>query len=531
MRDVGGPFEHVIVGSGINGLVAAATLAKKGRSVCVLERSDRIGGCMRTEALTVPGYVHDTMATTFVLFVTGPAMAALGPDLARHGVEFGTTDAPTGVLLPDGRHLILNRDRAANHAAFEAVAPGDGDALRAGIGQVEANADLLFGLLGGPAWGTGPARLVARETWRRGGPRALLTEVGGMLGSLRGWLETEFTDELTRAVLAPWCLHAGLGPEAAFSGEMTRVIAFALEAAGAPVAKGGASRVAEGLGAIVEAHGGCIRTGADAVRIETAGGRATGVALADGRFVRASRGVIASVTPEQLYNRLLAPGDVGPAAARARRYRRGRANFQMHYALDGLPDWGEPALARVALLHLTPGLDGVSRAVNEAERGLLPAVPTICVGQPHVQDPSRCPEGKAILWLQMPEAPRILKGDAAGEIETGTEEMGAGWTDAVAERFADRIEAILRRHIRNFDAIRRERVVIGPHALEAMNVNLEGGDPYGGATTIDQFFLWRPFADSVNHRTHIGGLYHIGASTHPGPGLSGGSGALLAARL
>ena len=102
---------------------------------------------------------------------------------------------------------------------------------------------------------------------------------------------------------------------------------------------------------------------------------------------------------------------------------------------------------RVALTHLTPGLDGVSKAVNEAERGMLPAVPTICVGQPASFDPSRCPAGASILWLQLPEAPRILKGDAAGEIAVPAD---GRWTEAVREKYADRVEAILAAHIEGF---------------------------------------------------------------------------------
>ncbi len=99
------------------------------------------------------------------------------------------------------------------------------------------------------------------------------------------------------------------------------------------------------------------------------------------------------------------------------------------------------------------------------------------------------------------------------------------------ERFADRVEAILASHI---DGLRESviaRSVYSPADLETMNINLVGGDPYGGFCGLDQFFLWRPFKTSVNHRTHIAGLYHIGASTHPGPGLGGGSGFLLAQKL
>ena len=90
--------DHIIVGSGINALVCASMLAGKGAKVLVLERNDRIGGCIRTEEVTAPGFVHDVMATTFVLFITSPAYAALAADLGRHGLEFCHTDTPTGVL-------------------------------------------------------------------------------------------------------------------------------------------------------------------------------------------------------------------------------------------------------------------------------------------------------------------------------------------------------------------------------------------------------------------------------------------------
>ena len=212
--------------------------------------------------------------------------------------------------------------------------------------------------------------------------------------------------------------------------------------------------------------------------------------------------------------------------AAAATFRHGRGNFQLHYALDRSPDWLTPGLDDVALIHLADGIDSVSKSANEAERGLLPVTPTICVGQPHRLDPSRAPQGKAVLWLQIPDAPRILKGDAAAEIETTPD-----WTEATREAFADRIERILSRHIRGFDRIKLSRRAYSPADLAAMNMNLVGGDPYGGACSIDQFFVWRPFAQSTNGTFALRGLRHIGASTHPGPGLGGGSGYLAAKAL
>jgi phytoene dehydrogenase-like protein len=159
---------------------------------------------------------------------------------------------------------------------------------------------------------------------------------------------------------------------------------------------------------------------------------------------------------------------------------------------------------------------------------MLPEVPTICVGQPHALDPSRCPEGAGILWIQLPEAPRRIKGDAAGDIAVPADGQ---WSEAVRESYADRVEAILAAHIEGFRDNVVARRAYSPADLERLNVNLVGGDPYGGAATLDQFFIWRPFPNSINHSTPVGGLYHIGASTHPGPGLSGGSGHALAERL
>ena len=515
--------DHIIVGSGINALVCAALLGKKGDKVLLVERNDRIGGCIRTDEITAPGFVHDVMATTFVLFITSPAYAALAADLGRHGLEFCHAKAPTAVLRPDGSSLIHRMDRQANIAAFG----GDGAQYAADVGDVEKNAGLLFGLLGGGLWTYPTFKLLAGEAWKRK-PRNLAAFMGDALVPARGWLETSYTSELAQALWAPWCLHAGLGPEDAFSGQIAKVIAFALEAAGAPVVRGGAKNLLAAFEALIRERGGEFRTGADVQSVIVEGGRATGVRLTSGETLKASKSVICSVTPTQLYERLL--GKAAPEAdvAATKKYRYGKGNFQIHYALDRPPAWREAALGEVALLHLTPGLDGVSKACNEAARGMLPETPTICVGQPHALDPSRCPPGKAILWLQLPEAPRHIKGDAAGKL---TAPADGRWTDELREAYADRAEAILASHIDGFKDTVLGRRAYSPADLEAMNVNLVGGDPYGGSSTIDQAFLWRPFKTSRNHETAIKGLYHIGASTHPGAGLGGGSGFLLAQRL
>ncbi len=513
--------DHVIIGSGINGLVAASLLALKGDRVLVLEREAQPGGCLRTEELA-PGYLHDVMAATFVLFMTSPAGAALGPHLARHGWEYCHTPHPTAVLRPDGQAVVLTTDRAANVAALEALAPGDGAAFAADADGVGADAPFLFALLGQRLWSWPMAKLLFGQARKRG-LRGLVAWFGQALDPARAWLESTYRSPGAQALFAPWVLHTGLTVEAAYSGQMGRVIAFALEAAGAPILKGGAGQAAQAFRALIEANGGQVRCNADVDRIVVRNGRVEAVRLAGGEEI-ATRSVLASVAPGQLYDRLLEGVNLPEDRAALRKFRHGRGNFQLHYALDGVPDWLTPGLDQVALIHLADGIDSVSKSSNEAERGMLPATPTICVGQPSRLDPSRCPPGKAVLWLQIPDAPRIIKGDAAGEIE------GTDW-DEVREAFADRIERILARHIKGFDKLILARRAYSPKDLERMNVNLVGGDPYGGHCGIDQFFVWRPLAHSTNGEGPVRGLIHIGASTHPGPGLGGGSGFNAAKRL
>jgi phytoene dehydrogenase-like protein len=264
-------------------------------------------------------------------------------------------------------------------------------------------------------------------------------------------------------------------------------------------------------------------------RVLVTGGRATGVRLAGGGTRSAGRAVICNVTPTQLYGRLLDAGDVPPDVAEAgRAFRFGRSEMQIHYALREPPSWdGDERLGRTAIVHLSPGLDGVSRAVNEAERGLLPAEATVVVGQPLTMDQSRAPEGMGLLWIQLQELPWHVRGDAAGEIDTGN----GAWTESLRERYADRIQERLANHIPTLESSILRRVVLSPADLEVANINLTRGDPYSGSLALDQNFLWRPFARQPGHRTPIEGLFHIGASTWPGPGLGAGSGTLVAQAL
>jgi phytoene dehydrogenase-like protein len=507
--------DAVVVGSGINSLACAALLARGGWNVRVLEREDELGGAIRTAELTEPGYLHDVFSAWHPLWVGGAAHAALGDDLAARGLEYLNTDHPTATLTPDGEATFLLRSTEANVAEL-------GPEWAGAVESFFPNADLAFGVLGTELWSRDGLRLALRA-YRRLGRRGAVEFTGNVLASSRDWLTDTFASERAHGVLAPWVLHTGLGPDAAGSGFMTQVIGVAVQEGGMPVPRGGGARLVDALVRLIEDHGGSCETGRDVERVLMRDGKATGVRLADGQELSASRAVIANVTPTQLYGRLLDGHE-----ELARRFRYGRSEMQIHFALSEPPRWeGDERLDKTAIVHLTPGLDGVSRAVNEAERGLLPAEATVVVGQPLTIDESRAPAGAGMLWIQLQELPWHVKGDAAAELDPGD----GTWTEELRERYADRIQARIARHVPNLESSIRKRVTLSPADLQAANVNLHHGDPYSGALALDQNLLWRPFPASPGHATPVERLWHIGASTHPGPGLGAGSGTLVAKRL
>jgi phytoene dehydrogenase-like protein len=519
-------FDAVFVGAGINSLAGAALLAKTGWNVCVLEQTGALGGCIRTSSeLTEPGFTHEVLASWHPLFTGSPAYAELEPELTSRGLEYLNTDLPTGSAFPDGSSVFLTTSLEENSEELARHAVADGPAWEAMFTGFMANADLSFGVLGTELWS--PAGLgLGRQALRRFGRRGLLAYVGGVLSSCRDWLGDTFESDAAHGLLAPWVLHTGLGPDQATSGFMTQVIACALQLGGMPVPKGGGVVLVNGLADIVRDAGGEVRTGTDVERVLVSEGKATAVRLAGGETIQAERAVVASVTPTQLYGRLLGAGETPEGLRRAAsRFRYGRAEMQIHLALREPPDWyGDERLARTAIVHVTPGLDGVSRAVNEAERGLLPAEATIVCGQPMAVDPSRAPEGSWVIWIQLQELPGgRVKGDAAEEIDVGD----GSWTEDLREAYADRIVARLGRHIQNLERATLARVVLSPADIAALNVNLVGGDIYGGSCALDQNFLFRPLPEAPGHRTPVENLWHIGASTHPGPGLGAGSGYLV----
>jgi phytoene dehydrogenase-like protein len=521
----------IVIGSGHNGLVAAAYLARAGLSVEVLERNPVAGGAVASEELTEPGYTHDTFSAWHPLFKLSAAYAELGPELEARGLRYcETPEVTTANLRPDGTAVIAYRDPERTTEGLDAR---DRTAYLDEMESFGSTIPTVGQLLGSELFSGDAAKLAAKLA-RQLGTRNGLSFASDVVSSARAWFETRFHGREVADLYSPWALHTGLPPDGAGSGFQALAIAGSLHAVGLPVVQGGARSFVAAFERLIGEHGGRVSTGAEVERIIVRGGRAVGV-VAGGREIHARRAVIANTTPTQLYGRLL-PQGAAPAAAveQARRFRYSpRGGMQIHLALTEPLRWRDSRLNQVPIVHLSDGLGSVSLACAQAAAGLLPARPTVVVGQPTAVDPTRAPDGAAVLWIQLQQVPYAPNGDAAAQVDpAGQLDTADGtWTPELEAAFTERVLSVLEPHVENWPAARGRSAALSPVELERRNPNLVRGDIYSGDCELGQSYLWRPLPAYGTHATPVQSLYQCGASTYPGPGLNAASGRIVALRV
>jgi phytoene dehydrogenase-like protein len=513
--------DAIVVGSGHNGLVAAAYLARAGWEVEVLERNDVAGGAVATEELTDPGFRHDTFSCWHPLFHISGAFAELGDELAAHGLEYvGTPDVTTGAVDSTGEVLLARRDPGATLEGLSAADRAVYDGELTSFGE---SIPILGELLGTELHSLAAGKLALRLR-RTLGHRPTMELGSGLVSSAQTWFD-RFEGEEVGRLYAPWSLHTGLAPDAAGGGFQTLAIAATLHGFGLPVVKGGSANFVKAFEGLIGAHGGSVRTGVEVERVVVRGDRAVGV-VAGGEEITARRAVIANVTPTQLFGRLLDPADApaeAVAAGKAYRYGR-RSGMQIHVTLSEPLRWRDSRLDDTPIVHLADRPTDVTLACAQAAAGYLPASPTVVIGQPARVDPSRVPDGKGMIWIQLQEVPRHVRGDAAGEIEVGDGE----WTDELTAAYVERVLRKLEPHVENLAAARGKVVALNPVEIERRNPNLVGGDIYAGDCELGQTYFWRPLPGYGSHATPVDGLHVVGAATFPGPGLNAASGRIVA---
>lgn len=456
-------YDAVIVGSGPNGLAAAVTLARAGRSVLVLEGKEAIGGGMRTMELTLPGYRHDVCSAVHPLGIASPFFRDL--PLHEHGLAWVFPELPLVHLLDD-RAVVLHQSLMRT---AEALGRDGGVYRRLFAPLVEdwrALLDEFLGPLGVPR----RPLLAARFGLKAAQPAALLAR-------------RAFDGAAARALFAGLAAHITLpleSPTTAATGLMLGMLAHAI---GWPFARGGSQSIATALASYLRVLGGEIETGRWVRSIDD---------------VPPARAVLFDVTPRQFVE---IAGDVLPSSYRRRLdgYRYGQGVFKIDWALSGAVPWHEADARRAGTLHIGGTLDEIAAGERAIGDGKLPDPPFILFSQPSLFDRSRVPVGDPAAqtaWAYC-HVPRGSTADMTGAIESRIERHAPGFRDC-----------ILARH--TIDAVE----------YETYNPNYIGGDINGGVQDWRQLFT-RPVARLDPYSTPNPRLFLCSSSTPPGGGVHG----------
>ncbi|MCY0147436.1 NAD(P)/FAD-dependent oxidoreductase [Hoeflea sp. G2-23] len=517
-------YDAIIIGAGLNSLACAAHLGAKGWRVAVFEQAATPGGAVKTLELTAPGFRHDWAAMNLSLFAGSAFFKAYGEDLGRYGLAFAPASHCFASVFDDGKWFGVSTGAGETRARIAAFSEADAETWDRLCGEFPGTAEIIFALLGNPMQMHVQGRLLAKTLFRKGFSwTAELVRL--LLSSPRQFLTETFQSEHIRTTLAAWGMHLDFAPDMAGGAVFPYLESMANQHFGMVIGQGGADTVTRAVVAKIEADGGEIHCGKRVSKVLREGGKAIGIELDDGTQIKARKAVIANVAPGGLMDLLEGQSGDETFDGKMRGFSHAPGTMMIHLALDGLPDWSaSEELKQFAYVHIAPLLDQMARTYQQAKAGLLPDEPVLVVGQPTVVDPSRAPEGKHTLWVQVRMVPGEIKADAGGEI-TSTD-----WAE-VKEIYADRAIAIIERHAPGLAQKIIHRTVVSPLDLQADNPNLVGGDQIAGSHHLSQNFLFRPALGHATGKTPIDGLHLTGASVWPGAGTGAGSGYMLAQKL
>jgi phytoene dehydrogenase-like protein len=512
-----GVFERdvVIIGGGHNGLACAAYLAKAGLDVLVLENRGVVGGAAATEE-PWPGY--RVSSASYVVSLMPPRVVR-ELDLKRFGYEVSIVTPDYFVPFPDGTSLTLWGDVERDAAAIGRFSERDAAAYVAFDRYFDRVArllkDLLFvvppnmNLRDLPNWAATAGR------FRKWSGRDLHETVRLFTMSAADFLDEWFEDErvkgalATQAIIGAWC------------GPMTPGSAYVLmhhwigevdgHAGAWGWARGGMGGISAAMARSAEAAGAEIRTDAEVDRVAiNASGRAVGVALADGSLVRAQR-VVSCAHPVTTYLSLIGeerlPGDV---VHDVKRYRTRSGSVKLNvalYELPAFPAWDQEGDLHKGLVAVSPSIEYLERAWDDAKFGRMSEHPYVEVVFPTAHEPEGlAPKGKHLMLAFSQYGPY--------ELAEGS------WDEGGRDDYAARVLKALGEFAPSLESAVEHLEVLTPRDIEE-RFGLIGGNIMQGELTPDQLFSFRPIPGHGDYRTPVAGMYLCGSGTHPGGGVMG----------
>lgn len=464
-------YDAVVVGSGPNGLAAAITMAREGCTVLLVEAKKTVGGGMRSDELTLPGFVHDVCSAIHPLAVASPFFKGL--ELDKKGLQWIFPPAALAHPLDNGTTALLKTsiDDTA-HTLGE-----DGTRYVRLMHRLTRSTEGVISDVLGPLRIPQHPRATLRFGWRGLLPAVVFS---------RRW----FQGEGARGLFAGISAHAIAPLEHWTTAAFGLLLGAAGHLKGWPLVQGGSQKLADALAAEFLSLGGTIATSVNVTSLDQ---------------LPKARAVLFDLSPRQLD---AIASDRLPSSYRRclQSHRHGPGAFKIDWALDGPIPWKAGECSEAGTVHLGGTLSEIAAAERAVWAGVHPERPFVLVVQQSLFDETRVPAGKQSAWGYC-HVPNGSTRDMTESIENQIERFAPG--------FRDRILA---------------RSVMTPRDMEDYNPNYIGGDIAGGALHPWHLFVrplgrWKPYA------TPLKGMYLCSASTPPGGGVHGMCGYHAARRV
>jgi len=453
-------YDAVVVGSGPNGLAAAILLQQNGLSVLLMEGKDKIGGGLRTEELTLPGFLHDVCSAVHPMAVASPFFETL--PLGEYGLEYIYPEVAAAHPFDDGSAAILKK---SVFETAELLGKDKNAYLKLVQPLVKSWPDIAADVLAPLHFPKNPYAM-ARFGLNALAPATLLAR--------------RFNTEKGKGLFAGMAAHS-IQP---LNNMATSAIALVLMANGHikgwPIPKGGSKKISDALALYFAFLGGKIETNRYISSLDQ---------------LPSARAVLFDVTPKQL---LIIAGHKFSSIYQwqIERYRYGMGVFKVDWALDGPIPFRAEEIKHAGTVHIGGTLQEIAESERLTAAGLHPEKPFVLLAQQSLFDPSRAPKGKHTAW-------------AYCHVPNGS--------------FKDMTEAI-EKQVERFAPGFRERIIgkstMNARQLENYNPNYIGGDINGGIINLGQLFT-RPALRRSPYRTSAKGIYICSSSTPPGGGVHG----------